>query len=874
MNPHLKRTCLLVLSAIIIFFAAFQSVKKHNDASSLIFPQKKEHKNDQTFYPQEYFFLDRNYPEFTVPDDLFQRRVKQAVNFDKTNPRSHRGLDYPWTVQGPGNIGGRINTIAINPNNSKSILMGFSNGGVYKSKDGGDNWFPVFDDQASLSISHISYDPHNPVRVYAATGDVNISGYPFIGSGVYRSNNDGATWEQIGLADKGVLSKVVVDLNADSIIYVGSMGFPSHKGDEKGLYRSIDEGQSWQKTLTIDDSTGVIDIVTDPTTPGRVFASTWTRIRTNTYSTLVGPGTSLYRSDDYGATWINLIDDLPGDYHSRTGLEMANDGALFISYVGVPTQGDCSGDKENIKAVFKSVNGGMNWDTVRLDDGLPCDMLAGFGWYFEVLKVNPENSNELYMLGVDLYRSTDGGNTWDEFAPIWWFYDVHADKHDLVFNGDDIFLATDGGAYKRSLVSPDDSWEDIENIPSTQFYRTTFNPHVPDHFFGGAQDNGTTGGNVSIINNWPRLFGGDGFQPLFDPDEPDWIYTLTQNGNVWYSNDGGFNFEEFTDSLKGTTYWDMPFAMSSHDSKILFAASNRVYTINMNDTARYWKPISPDLTKGVVILGDRYPAITALAQSDLDANRLYAGTQDGKLWTTADGGENWIDLSEGTPGQFVTSITTSTKDPLGVYVTYSGYRDNDHSPYIYASDNAGETWRALGTNIPMLGVNNLLILPDWHDEILFAATDGGVYVSMNAGSAWERLGSNFPYMPVYDLEYNPVVNQLVAATFSRGLMTFPIEELDLVSSVEPVATYLDEQIMVYPTLAVDHVIIDFEKYIGTEKEFQIALVSISGVKIYEELVDVEVSKQVEIEWDRKLLGIHLLSISNKEGSMVKKVIIQ
>src|SRR5687767_13716688 len=203
MNPHLKHTCLLVLSAIIIFFAAFQSVRKHNDAAPLTLPQKKEHKNDQTFYPQEYFFLDRNYPEFTVPDDLFQRRVKQAVNFDKNNPRSHRGLDYPWTVQGPGNIGGRINTIAVNPNNSKSILMGFSNAPVHQSKDGGETRFPALHVHACLAISHISYDPHNPVRVYAATADVDTFGYPFTGSSVYRSNNYASLRERIGLSDKG-----------------------------------------------------------------------------------------------------------------------------------------------------------------------------------------------------------------------------------------------------------------------------------------------------------------------------------------------------------------------------------------------------------------------------------------------------------------------------------------------------------------------------------------------------------------------------------------------------------------------------------------------------------------------------------------------
>jgi hypothetical protein len=375
---------------------------------------------------------------------------------------------------------------------------------------------------------------------------------------------------------------------------------------------------------------------------------------------------------------------------------------------------------------------------------------------------------------------------------------VHADKHDLVFAHGQMYLGTDGGAYRTNTFG---EWEDIENIPSTQFYRTTWNPHLPDLYAGGAQDNGTSWGSEAIMNEWPRLLGGDGFQPLFDPAEPSWMYALTQNGFVWF--DDGFGFRQVMNGLEGPRYWDMPFVMSPFDSKILYAGSNQVYTINMRDTEPVWVPMSPDLTRGELVAGGRYPAITAIAQSPVDSLRLYAGTQDGKVWTTPDGGQTWVDVTEGTAGAFVTSIACSTLSPEGVYVTYSGYRDGDNTPYIFYSDNAGAAWTPAEGNLPELGVNNLMVLPGSFDQVLIIGTDGGVYVSFDAGVRWERVGSDMPYMPVYDVDYNPVTGRIIAATFSRGIMTFPVEELETTTAVADMADVRGGAFHLYPTIVTD-----------------------------------------------------------------------
>lgn len=862
----LDRSLLFTLSFLLLSAGCSKIQPKVSQSGS-----EKEHGG---FYPYELFYIDKNYPATTLHQQTFQQRMQLQIRKDQTAERSLRGLDFTWTVQGPGNIGGRVNTIAVDPFDPEHVLLGYSQGGIYMSEDHAQNWKPVFDEQLSLSVSHISFDPHQEGKLYATTGDVNISGYPFLGSGVYRSDDGGHTWQNIGLEDKGILSKVFADPFNNNIVYVGSMGYPSQKGAEKGLFRSTDGGESWNQTLFIDDSTGIIDMALDMTRPGRVYATGWTRLRTGTYSTTVGPGTSVYVSNDYGETWDNLIQGLPGHLHSRTGVETTLDGTVFISYVGQPTEGDCAGNKESLLAIYRSFDGGNIWEQVPMstETGFNCDVLAGFGWYFEVLKVTPHNPNDIYVLGVDLYRTVDGGNFWFEFANPWWTYTVHADKHDLAFVGDYMYLATDGGAYYGWQNGAPDTWVDIENIPSTQFYRTVYNPHQPEHYFGGAQDNGTTGGNVNNMNMWPRIFGGDGFQPLFDPGEPGWIYCTTQNGSIWFSQDTAQEFNHLNDGLYNSRYWDMPFIMSPHHPKILFCASDRVFRINMQDSVREWFPISGDLTRGDTILGNRYPAVTALAQSAIDELRIYAGTQDGKLWTTADGGENWTDITEGTPGYYVTSITTSTIDPLTVFVTYSGYRDNDHTPYIYRSIDAGDNWVSLSENVPVVGVNSFMILPGSNDEILFAGTDGGVYVSLNGGILWDRLGTNFPYMPVYDLEYNPVMNTIVAATFSRGIMTFPVEELDLASAVDP-PDLAHNEITVYPTVAEDQVYINFGKTHRNTNGMEIIIVSSDGTIVYQSKTEVKPIVEICLD-DNITSGYYLVMTStgrNRElaGSFIK-----
>ncbi len=502
----MKNTPILLLSIALLFFGCDQNTPS---------PPTSHTNNRLTtkYEPSDEFFLQRAYPEGRFSIEAYANGLKQARQMAQA--RTANGFDQEWTTQGPGNIGARINTVAANPQNENIIYAGFSEGGIFKTTDGGQNWVPIFDDQVFLSIGDIVLDPNDPETVYVGTGDVNISGYPFIGDGLYRSTNGGDTWTHLGLTDQRIISKIVIDPTDSDRLFVGTMGLPFEPNNQRGLYRSTDGGNNWEQVLFLSDSTGVIDVLMNPDNPQILYAAGWDRIRNNTLSLVSGQGARIYKSVDGGDNWTMLSGGLPNGIHSRLGLAMSgtNPDVVFAQYVDT---------SYNLEAIYKTTNGGNNWFPIPTDEfttGLSSNALGGFGWYFAKIRVNPNDDDDIFLLGVDLWRTQDGGNNWTQATPPWWEYSVHADKHDLLFTpSGNILLATDGGLYRTDLTT--ENWEDIENIPTTQFYRVAYNPHNPDFYYGGAQDNGSTGGNATGINFWERIYGGDGFTMAFDPFDP------------------------------------------------------------------------------------------------------------------------------------------------------------------------------------------------------------------------------------------------------------------------------------------------------------------------------------------------------------------
>ncbi len=743
-------------------------------------------------------------------DHLFYQRVYPDTHFDfrgwereldvirKDAQRQYQRSAGAWVTQGPGNAGARINTIAVHPRDHRIMLIGFSAGGIYKTMDGGLHWEPVFDDFSILAVGDIVFDESNPNIVYVGTGDPNISGIPFVGKGIYRSTDTGDTWNYLGLEEAGIIAKIVIDPEDPQVMYAASMGIPFYRDGNRGLYKTTNGGQNWEQVLFLGEGTGVIDVAINPEDSRILYAAGWDRIRNYEESTTTGEGARIYKSTDGGTGWTMLGGGLPNQVHSRIGIELAhsNPDRLYAVYVDT---------SHELEEVFTSTDAGQSWSAlpIRSGSGMGTQPLAGFGWYFGKIRLNPSDEEDLYLLGVRLWRFNARSKRWsrvDQFtADV-----VHVDKHDLIFAGPDtLLLATDGGLYRSTDNAA--SWYDIEDIPATQFYRVAYNPHNPDLFYGGAQDNGSLSGNKEDLAGWTQYFGGDGFRTIFHPDDPNIYYVETQSGGFYVTRDSGQSYEPATKGINGSDYvnWDAPVIMSQHDPDVLYFGTDRVYRSETGPDEDF-KAISDQLTDDTVFL-DATANITALAESPFDLKVIFAGTGDGNLYLTEDYGLTWQKSDAGLPDRYLTAIIPSPTNAAVLFVTHSGFRSGERIPHIHRSDDLGKTWIDISGDLPSIPVNDLLVLPNNADQVLFAGTDAGVYFSRDGGRRWLRLGNNMPVIPVFDLEYHPVKNLLIAGTHAKSIMTFDLLQEGIQTDVHTaVNDYRIEVFSVSPNPASDY----------------------------------------------------------------------
>jgi photosystem II stability/assembly factor-like uncharacterized protein len=811
-------------------------------------------KLESKMQPSDWFFMQRSYPDAKPNIEAYKNALASIQTHWKS---SRQGVNTPWTVEGPGNIGGRINCIAIHPNNPAIIFVGNTAGGIFKTTNTGASWYPVFDDQPYLAIACIEFDPLNPTVMYAGTGDPNISGFPFIGNGVYKSIDGGESWQLSGLSNTGIVTKIRIHPQNTSIIYAATMGIPFERNNERGLYKSTDGGNSWTQILFLNNDAGVIDFLINPANPDILYACGWNRIRNNQESLIAGPHCKLYRSTDGGQNWAAVAGGFPQSGNSRIGLvnSSLNPNTVFAVVVDSASL--------DLKGIYKSNDAGINWSSIDVS-GLNPGVLGFFGWYFGKIAVNPQNDNEIYLLGVDLWKTTNSGQSWQIGAPDWFTYDVHADKHDLKFvNASSFYLATDGGLYFNPNLGM--NYTDAENIPNTQFYRVAANPHQPSVYYGGAQDNGTTGGNAAIFVQWQRIFGGDGFQTVFHPTLPDCFYAETQNGGIYGTDDGGVFWFDATDGIDGSDRrnWDMPYIMSKHNPDVMYAGTYRIYK-STSGIYPFYQPVSIDLTDGVVF-GERFHTISTIAESPVSANRLYAGTSDANVWTSPNAGQTWVNITGNLPNRYVTHITCSPFDANTAYVSHSGYRDNDNTPRIHKTTNAGQNWISISGNLPNLAINNMLVHP-LNEQVIFVATDGGVYATFDGGTQWDRLGVDMPVIPVYDIELNIFNNKLLAGTFARSMMSFPLDSVQqLITSISK--NQLEDGIRLYPNPSAGN-----ELFIELSSGIQSIELYNSGGRLVEQIVAAKTSEtKLRINTQHLSSGLYYIRFVTSDGqSKVKK----
>ncbi len=717
--------------------------------------------------PNDWFHVQRAYPETDYPHQAVTRAVESArADFaalgravggqDAIGPEDHsfgsRGTTPgQWDLAGPVNIGGRITALTAHEDEPDRIYAGIAAGGVFRSTDGGASWAPIFDETGVLSIGDIEIDPVNPDIIYVGTGEANASGDSFAGNGMYRSTDAGDTWTSIGLEDSRHIGRIVIDPSDTDRIFVAVMGGLWSTGTNRGVYRTTNAGANWEQILYISDTTSIVDLAIDPVDPSRVYAASWERLRGPDFRMVAGETSGVHRSTDGGDSWSELTNGLPsGSDVGRIGLALAPSDPQTIYAIYADDPGYFAG-------LFKTTNGGDSWS--RVNDSAIDDVFASFGWYFGTVRVSPTNPDEVYAMGLILYRSGNGGNTWSER-----FQGAHVDHHDLWIDPNDdnrMFLASDGGVYISDNAGS--NWSHVQTLPITQFYAGTVDPQLPERVYGGAQDNGTSRTVTGDIDDWEPVYGGDGFYCLVYPTNSNRIWASWQNGNLVYTSNGGNSWSSATNGIPSSDRknWNTPVVMDPSDPDRRYYGSHRMWR-STSSTA--WTNISGDLTDGG---SGGYHTITTIAVAATDGDRIYVGTADGRVHTTSNGGSNWTAIEAGLPDRWVTRVAVDPFDDEVAYVAHSGYRWDEATPHLHRTTDAGATWTAIDGDLPDAPVNAFLVDPEASNR-LFAGTDVGVYISQDTGATWEPFGSGLPICVIHDLHFHAPTRSLVAFTHARS----------------------------------------------------------------------------------------------------------
>ncbi len=740
---------------------------------------KNEPKQD---YPGEYMYNQRAFPDNYINKEAIAKAISQTRStLDQKSPNTGS-----WTLEGPINIGGRITDIAISPVDENVFYIGTAVGGVFKTTDKGQNWTPVFDNIGRPSIGNIAIAPSNANRIYVGTGEANGSATSgaFFGDGVYRSDDAGATWTHLGLAETQHTGRIVVDPQDENRLFVATSGTLYGKNAERGLYRSSDAGNSWEQVLYVSDSTAVIDVVMHPTNTDTLYAATWERIRYPWIRDYGGVTSGVYRTYDNGDTWEQLTFGLPvsNEETGRIGLAISKSdpNIIFASFTTNSITNEFQG-------LYKSTNNGDNWTEITAGD--INDVNASFGWYFGNLRIDPENPDEIYVLGQQLYKSNNAGGNW--FSDSY----MHVDHHAMEYaptNANMILSGNDGGLY----ISEDAgySWSHFENLPITQFYNIEVDYLQPQRHFGGAQDNNTLRTTTGSNDDWHAILGGDGFQVNVDPNNSNYVYAEYQWGNLFRSTDGGNTMTWAADgiSYEDRTNWNTPVEISPYDTNVLYYGSNKLYISTNN--AQYWNPISDDLTDGEHPSGSlAFGTLTCIAPSYNNLDVIYTGSDDGNVSVTFDGGTTWQSIDDGLPKRFVSQVAVHPNDDMTAYVTLSGYHVLDYAPHVFKTMDGGQTWIDISGNLPDVPVNDIVIAKNFN--ALFIATDTNVWYSLDEGESWDVLGDNLPILIISDIKIHQPTNTLYAGTFGRSMYSFDLTQIGLSTSDQ---TFNRSLIKAYP----------------------------------------------------------------------------
>jgi photosystem II stability/assembly factor-like uncharacterized protein len=710
---------------------------------------------------------------------------------------------------GPALTSGRIIDLAVDPKDRRIWYIATAGGGVWKTTNAGISFAPIFDDQKSFSIGCVTVDPHDSLVVWVGSGENNSQRSVSMGDGVYKSIDGGKSWKNVGLEKSEHISKIVVDPRDSNVVYVAAQGPLWAPGGDRGLYKTTDGGKSWKAVLTISENTGVTDVVIDPTNPDILYASAYQRRRH--VFTLIdgGPESAIHKSTDGGKTWTKLKEGLPKEDMGRIGLAMAPHNPKVI-YATIESTRKAGG-------FFVSKDGGSSFKKVN-------DFNAQGQYYGEIF-VDPNDDDRIYGVDVWMRVSDDGGKTWRKLEEKW----KHPDNHVVWIdpaNSDHLLIGCDGGLYES--FDRAESWNFKANLPVTQFYRVSADDALPFYsVYGGTQDNFSLGGparttgSKGIVNaDWYVTQGGDGFRSVPDPKDSNIIYAESQNGGLVRFDKRTGEALDIQPQPSGTMdplrmNWDSPIIVSPHNSNRLYFAAQ--YLFRSDDRGNEWKPVSPDLTRHLdrntlPVMGrvwgvdavakgastSWYGNIVSLAESPVQEGLIYAGTDDGLIQVTEDGGGHWrkIDHIAGVPDMtYVSRLEASQHDANIVYAAFDNHKTGDFKPYVLKSSDRGKTWTSIAGDLPTRGTAYALVEDPVDPKLLYLGTEYGLFVSQNGGSAWIPLKGSFPTVAVRDLWFQKRHDDLVLATFGRGFWV--LDDVSPLRTMSP--TVAGSEATLFPT---------------------------------------------------------------------------
>ena len=703
-----------------------------------------------------------------------------ADDEDESNPLASLSLRHIGTAI----TSGRISDFAFYPGGDHEYLVAVSSGNLWKTDNAGITWSPIFDNEGSYAIGVVEIDPNDTQTIWVGTGENNAQRSVAYGDGVYKSTDGGKSWHNTGLKDSGHISQIWINPEDSDEVLVAAQGPLWNAGGDRGLYRTLDGGDTWERILEIDEHTGVNEFVVDPNDPDVIVASSYQRRRHVWVLINGGPGSAIHKSTDRGKTWTKITAGLPSDHMGRIGLAAApSDEDMIYAIIEA---------NEDERGVYRSTDFGSNWSKRS-------SYMTTSPQYYNELVVDPQNAERVYSLNTFTNMSEDGGKT---FAPIsneW----RHVDDHALWIDPDNtkhLIIGGDGGIYES--WDRGSTWRHVRNLSITQFYR--IQPDYDEPFYnvcGGTQDNNslcapsrTTVVHGITNSDWTMVLGGDGYEPQFDPTDPDILYAQYQYGGLArYDRRTQERVyitphpESGEDNYKWN--WNTPLIVSPHAPQRLYYAAE--YLFRSDDRGDSWRKVSPDLTRqldrnqlkvmgrvwGVDTIAKNdstsiYGSAIGISESPIEEGLIYVGTDDGVINVTEDGGANWRRTTkfDRVPDMsYVEDVLASAHDTNVVYAVIDNHKRGDYKPYVVKSENRGRTWKSISSDLPERGSAHTIVEDHVNPNLLFVGTEFGLFFTQDGGGSWHQLKNNFPTISVRDIEIQARENDLVVGTFGRGI---------------------------------------------------------------------------------------------------------